>query len=196
MAQPGVNIAKAKAAMRGNARAHRRVLFDRLAGEAGDTAAKIGLRFLEMAVPGKAAGYYPVYSEFNTLPLLNMLGRNGWVTGLPVVTRPNAPLTFREWRVGEDLEPGDHRIPVPAASARTFQPDILLVPLLAYDRTGFRLGYGGGYYDRTLAMLRKAGQVVAIGLAFADQAVDSVPHDALDQQLDWILTESGPLRCR
>ena len=182
--------------MRGDARAHRRALFDRLAGEAGDTAAKIGLRFLEMAAPGKVAGYYPVYSEFNTLPLLNMLGRSGWVTGLPVVTRPNAPLTFREWRAGEDLEPGDHRIPVPAASAQTFQPDILLVPLLAYDRAGFRLGYGGGYYDRTLAMLRKAGPVVAIGLAFADQAVDSVPHDALDQQLDWILTESGPLRCR
>lgn len=82
--------------------------------------------------------------------------------------------------------------PHPQAEAVT--PSVLLVPLLAFDRTGYRLGYGGGFYDRTLEALRMVGPITAIGIAYAGQMVDAVPHDDLDQRLDAVLTEAGLMR--
>ncbi len=163
---------------------------------AGQAAARIGLSFLGPRAPGAAAGYHAVKSEFDPGALMAALSAAGWITGLPVVTAAEAPLSFRRWQRGEALEAGVHDIPVPAKTAATIAPDVVLVPLLAFDRRGYRLGYGGGYYDRTLAMLRKAGPAVAVGLAFAGQEVEAVPHDGLDQRLDWVLTETGPLRCK
>ena len=84
----------------------------------------------------------------------------------------------------------------PGSQARVLEPDVLLVPLLAFDRSGHRLGYGGGYYDRTLRDLRRRRPIVAVGLAFGCQEVDAVPHLDYDERLDWVLTPDGPISCR
>lgn len=195
MAQRGPDIVNAKMAMRARAGTRRREIFNASGGQAAHSVARIGLGFLKRGAPGLAALYHPVNSEFDGTALMQALSRAGWRTGLPVVTAKDSPLTFRLWQMGDALEPGDHDIPIPAKTAATFRPDVILLPLLAFDQRGTRLGYGGGYYDRTLAMLRKAGPVQAVGLGFAGQEVGAVPHDALDQRLDWILTETGPVRC-
>ena len=88
------------------------------------------------------------------------------------------------WGIGE-----------PLPSAPVLEPDVMLVPLLAFDARGYRLGYGGGFYDRTIAQLRNQKPVLTIGVAFDEQRVDAVPHVDYDQRLDWVLTPSGPLRC-
>jgi 5-formyltetrahydrofolate cyclo-ligase len=86
-------------------------------------------------------------------------------------------------------------IPEPKPERPAVEPDILLVPLLAFDDAGRRLGYGGGFYDRTLTGLRARKASVAVGLAYDEQRIDAVPHLDYDQQLDWVLTPSGPIRC-
>ena len=110
---------------------------------------------------------------------------------LPVVVERDRHLDFRAWSPGDDLEAGDHGTWHPYPSAPLVVPDVVLVPLLAFDRAGWRLGYGGGYYDRTLQGLRRAAPVTTIGIGFAAQEVMTVPHDGHDQRLDWIATETG-----
>ena len=103
------------------------------------------------------------------------------------------PLVFRAWKPGDPLNAGVWGIQEPLPSAPALDPDILLVPLLAFDTRGYRLGYGGGFYDRTLAGFRMRKRVVAIGVAFDEQRIDAVPHTDYDQRLDWVLTPSGPI---
>ena len=124
--------------------------------------------------------------------LLARLARAGYRTCLPVLTPKGHPLVFRAWAAGEPLVPRMWGIREPAPTADVVEPDVLLVPLLAFDANGWRLGYGGGYYDRTLARLRVAKTIVAIGLAFDEQELAAVPHGPFDQPLDWVLTPSGP----
>jgi len=114
---------------------------------------------------------------------------------LPVMVAKAHPLQFRAWRPGDPLVDRMWGIREPADTAEVVRPDILLVPLLAFDARGFRLGYGGGFYDRTLQELRSEKAVTAIGVAFDEQRVDAVPRDGYDQSLDWVLTPSGLLRC-
>ncbi|MGI9415240.1 MAG: 5-formyltetrahydrofolate cyclo-ligase [Hyphomicrobiales bacterium] len=154
-----------------------------------------GLDFLDRSAPGTVSGFHPYGSEIDCTGLLERLSDEGWVTALPVVVGPVRPLEFRPWRPGEPLEAGAWSIPVPGDAAGAVVPDVLLVPLLAFDRRGYRLGYGGGFYDRTLDQLRAENTVVAVGVAFAGQEVDAVPHDTQDQPLDWMLTQAGPFRC-
>ncbi len=137
------------------------------------------------------AGYMPIGSELDCLPLLNRLVATGVPVCLPVVANPDAPLIFRRWLPDDPLVTGTFGISEPTPAAQEVSPRALLVPMLAFDRQGHRLGYGGGYYDRTLQALRAAGDVVAIGVAFAGQLRDKVPVAAGDQPLDWILTEVG-----
>jgi 5-formyltetrahydrofolate cyclo-ligase len=106
------------------------------------------------------------------------------------------PLIFRRWHPGDELAETTWGIREPLPSAPELVPEIVLAALLAFDARGYRLGYGGGFYDRTLAAVRAHNPVVAIGLAYDEQRVDAVPHLDYDQQLDWVLTPSGPLRCR
>ena len=153
-----------------------------------------GLSFLGPDASGAVSGFYPYGSEIDCTGLLDRLSGEGWVTALPVVVGPDQPLRFRAWTPGEALEPGAWSIPVPVEAAPEVEPDVLLVPLLAYDRQGYRLGYGGGFYDRTLDRLRARKPVTAVGVAFAGQEVDAVPHDAHDQPLDWMLTERGAMQ--
>ena len=137
------------------------------------------------------AGYMPIGSEIDCVPLLKRLAAADVGLCLPVVTGPEVPLIFCRWQPDDRLVSGSFGISEPAATTPDVSPQVLLVPMLAFDRRGNRLGYGGGYYDRTLKELRATGDVVAIGVAFAGQLRDKVPVSDADQPLDWILTELG-----
>lgn len=146
-------------------------------------------------VSGKTvSGFIPYLSEIDTRPLLKLLAAKGCTTCVPVVIGNNTPLEFRTWAPGEPTVPGRWGIPVPPEGTAVVDPDILLVPLLAYDQAGYRLGYGGGFYDRTLEKLRAMKPVTAIGVAYSAQQVDAVIRGDHDQPLDWILTEKGPVK--
>lgn len=160
---------------------------------AGTTLAARGLPFA--GEPGIVSGFMPYKSEITTVPLLNRLRRDGWQTCLPVVVAAGEPLVFRAWNPGEALVPGVWGIPAPPPSAAEVLPDVLLVPLLAFDRAGYRLGYGGGFYDRTLAKLRAIKEVVAVGVAYHAQMVDQVPRAGYDAPLDYVMTEEETFRC-
>ncbi|WP_219821534.1 5-formyltetrahydrofolate cyclo-ligase [Sneathiella aquimaris] len=133
--------------------------------------------------------YWPIGSEIDVSPLVDPLLDGGCICALPVVEAIAQPLVFRQWHKDDVLEKGVMDIPVPVASAKIVIPDILVVPLLGFDRTGYRLGYGGGFYDRTLAQLRGAGHCLAVGYAYAGQEVENLPTDKFDQPLDWVVTE-------
>jgi len=134
------------------------------------------------------ASYYPIGSEIDPRPLAETFMCEQVKIGLPVLAGPNLPVTFRRWSPGDVLERGPFGVLEPTAEARTVVPDILLVPLVAADRAGGRLGYGKGYYDRTLSGLRAAGSITAIGLAYDEQIMDGIAIEAHDQPLDWIIT--------
>ncbi len=136
------------------------------------------------------AGYWPIGDEMDVRPALVALDRIGVSVSLPEIVSSQRPLRFRAWRPDEALIAGAHGTFQPLAAVPMMRPDVVLTPLLAFDRQGYRIGWGGGYYDRTLALLRKTGACVAIGAAYAAQEVDAVPRDAYDQPLDWIITEA------
>ena len=138
-----------------------------------------------------AAVFLSIRGEADTDPLIEALVTAGVTVALPVTVERARPLLFRAWRPGEGLEAGHYGIRVPLASAREVSPDVLFVPLAAYDRRGFRLGYGAGYYDSSLEALRRQKTVVAVGVAFSIQEVESVPTEPHDQRLDAVITEHG-----
>jgi 5-formyltetrahydrofolate cyclo-ligase len=136
------------------------------------------------------AGYMPMRTEIDPLPA--MAAHRG-VVGVPVIIGKDQALRFREWTPGAQMVEGAFKALIPAEGAWV-EPEVLIVPLLAFDARGFRLGYGGGFYDRTLEALRARGPVLAIGFAFSAQEVAEVPTDATDQRLDLIVTETGVMR--
>ena len=133
------------------------------------------------------AGYMPMRTEIDPLPA--MAAHQGPV-GVPVIVAKAAPLRFREWSPGCRLIEGAFRARIPEEGGWV-EPEVLIVPMLAFDARGYRLGYGGGFYDRTLEQLRAQGPVLAVGFAFAAQEVAKVPTDAFDQRLDAVVTEKG-----
>lgn len=141
---------------------------------------------------GDAVGsYWPMADELDSAPLLHRLHEQGHVCALPAVTGPGQPLVFGRWQPGATLRRGRLGEPMPAEDAPVVTPRWLLVPLLAYDRAGYRLGYGGGFYDRTIGRLRRDGTLAAaVGLAYSAQEVHAVPHEAGDERLDWVVTEA------
>ena len=128
-------------------------------------------------------------------PLSDELHKLGWKLALPWCEGPDLPVVFRAWTPGDDMAPAVWGIAEPLPTRAAIAPDIVLVPLLAFDPAGYRLGYGGGFYDRSLEELRAAKPVVAVGIAYDEQRRDAVPHLDYDQPLDWVLTPSGPLKC-
>jgi 5-formyltetrahydrofolate cyclo-ligase len=135
------------------------------------------------------SGFMPLKSEINPLPLMRKLADAGARLALPVVAGKGRPLTMRAFAFGEELASGVWGIREPKPDAPQVFPDILIVPLLAFDRRGHRIGYGAGYYDMTIAELRARKPVVAIGIAFAAQEIAEVPTTPRDARLDLVLTE-------
>jgi len=137
------------------------------------------------------AGYWPMDEEADIRLLMTSLHRRGHRVALPGDLRRGTPLRFFHWHPDDHLEAGYEGLLEPAAGNEEIHPEVLLVPLLSFDATGARLGYGGGFYDRTLAVLRKARKIVAVGVAYSDQEVDSLPVGDHDERLDWVVTELG-----
>ncbi|MGL4526293.1 MAG: 5-formyltetrahydrofolate cyclo-ligase [Aestuariivirga sp.] len=190
-----MSIAEIKKSARGAAAKRRAEAHAALKDEAGLALAARGLPDGLADRRGIVSGFIPYKSEITTLPLMAALLQLGWRTALPVVIAPDTPLVFRAWSPGDRLEPGVWDIPVPLAAAPEVLPDLLLVPGLSFDRRGFRLGYGGGFYDRTLAKLRAVKPVTAIGVAYHAQIVDEVVRDAFDAPLDYVMTEQETIAC-
>jgi 5-formyltetrahydrofolate cyclo-ligase len=144
------------------------------------------------------SAYWPMGDELDTRPLIAALHARGHTIGLPVILGKRQPLLFRAWAHDLDFEPGGFGTQVPPAGQPEVLPALLYVPLLAFDRAGYRLGYGGGFYDRTLAKLAAAAgpgrRPIAVGVAFAGQEVERVPREATDERLDWIVTEAETIR--
>ena len=143
----------------------------------------------------RVSAFHPYRSEIDTRPLLGRLAGEGWTTALPVVIAQGWPLKFRRWLPGEPLVKDNMGIEIPRLGEPEVEPDVLIVPLLAFDRNGYRLGYGGGYYDRTLATLRTKKRIIAIGAAYSTQEVETVPHESYDEKLDFVMTERGIITC-
>ena len=154
-----------------------------------------GLAIAERGLPVEVtpgtvvSGFSPLKSEISPLPLLRRLADAGASLALPVVIGRGQPLVLRAWSFGAPLVSGVWGIREPPADAPELFPDILIVPLLAFDRRGHRVGYGAGYYDMTIARLRAIKPVTAIGIAFAAQEIAAVPATPRDARLDLVLTE-------
>ncbi len=129
--------------------------------------------------------------EIDVRPVLQVVAAEGKEVYLPVVETKDEPLIFRRWRPGDVLETSSFDVEEPAADQPAGTPDCLIVPLLAFDKGGYRLGYGGGFYDRTIAALKAAGLCLTIGAAYAGQLMDHLPRESHDQPLDMIVTEKG-----
>ena len=135
------------------------------------------------------SGFMPLKTEINPLPLMRSLAAQGARLALPAIDGRGKPLIMRAFAFGDELASGQWGIREPKADTPDVAPDVLLVPLLAFDRTGHRIGYGAGYYDMTIARLRAMKPVVAVGIAFAAQEIGEVPVTPRDARLDLVLTE-------
>jgi 5-formyltetrahydrofolate cyclo-ligase len=188
------SIDAAKQAMRSDMEGVRSALSAAEREAGADALAHEGIAFAAPSAHAVISGYAAIGDELSLWPLLETLAASGRPIALPVTVRKGAPLIFRQWEPGAVLRGGAFRVPIPGEDAAELEPEILLVPLLAFDREGFRLGYGAGFYDRTLSKLRARGRVTAIGIAFETQQIEAVPHNAYDEPLDWVLTPSGPVK--
>ncbi len=175
--------AKIKAAARAEAFARRKEAFAARRPDAADRLKQVLAEFSGSAL----AGYMPMRTEIDCLPA--MAAHDGAV-GVPVILGAGMALKFREWVPNARMVPGEFGALIPEKGG-WIEPDVLIVPLLAFDRRGYRLGYGGGFYDRTLEELRARRAVTAIGFAFALQEMAEVPIEPTDQKLDLIVTEAG-----
>lgn len=167
-------------------------------GQRHDAAQAIAAYALPVELPAGAivAGFSPIRGEIDPFPLMETLMAKGATLALPVSIAPGQPLLFREWAPGAPLVRGAYGIFEPSSEAMEVDPDIVLVPLAAFDRAGHRIGYGAGYYDRTLPLLRRLKKVTAVGVAFAVQEIESVPISEHDAPLDLVLTDRDVIDLR
>ena len=182
----------AKRLLRSTARVTRAAAAAADSAAGGPAAAALRDRVLAAVDPAPgtvAAAYWPLGDEIDPRPLMTALHERGLRLALPAIRAAGAPLDFRAWQPGDALQAAGFGTREPLAAAPLLRPALLLVPLLAFDAAGYRLGYGGGFYDRSLALLRAAGDTLAVGLAYADQQVAAVPREATDQPLDLVVTE-------
>ncbi len=164
---------------------------------AGDDLAEAAAAALDAAdawpEPGlTVSGYWPIQSEINPFPLMQVFEERGYDLALPVLTPTEAGyrMGFRRFRLGDPLVPGPFGIREPEVAPEV-EPDVLLLPMLGFDAAGVRLGYGGGYFDRALQALRAGKPVTAYGIAFSAQQLAEVPREGHDERLDGIFTETG-----
>ena len=151
---------------------------------------------LEIARGTVVSGYSPIRSEIDPAPLMRALAAHGAQLALPAIMARGQSLAFRAWSPNDKLLLGPLGILEPSPAAIEVIPDIMLVPLAAFDRAGHRIGYGAGHYDYTLAHLRKLKHIIAVGLAFAAQEIVAVPALPHDVALDYVLTETEVLDFR
>lgn len=141
------------------------------------------------------SAYWPIRDELDPRPLLQALAERGAACALPTVVGRDRPLVFRAWRPGDTLVEARFGLREPAGTAPPLTPRIVIAPLLAVDPAGRRLGYGGGYYDRTLAALRRGGEVVAVGIGYDVQIRPGVPAGPGDMRVDWVVSERRIIDC-
>jgi 5-formyltetrahydrofolate cyclo-ligase len=177
-----------KADLRISALARRDALSSEQRAAAAEAIAARGLP-IEIKPGTVVAGYSAIRSEFDPAPLMRKLAAQGMLLALPVISARGQSLRFRAWFPHDKLQQGPLGILEPSPAAAEVIPGIVLVPLAAFDRSGHRIGYGAGHYDRTLAQLHKSKGFAAIGLAFAAQQVKTVPALQHDVALDYVLTE-------
>ena len=175
--------------MRATALAARDALSDAERAAAALAIAARGLPF-EILPGNVVSGYSPIRSEIDPVPLMRALAGQGARLALPAVTARGRALAFRAFSSGDRLMLGPLGILEPSPAATELIPDVMLVPLAAFDRAGHRIGYGAGHYDYTLAHLRKMKPITAIGVAFAVQEIETVPAMPHDVALNYVLTET------
>jgi 5-formyltetrahydrofolate cyclo-ligase len=187
--------ARAEATER-RAAAHAALARDRGAAHAGQALCENVMAAVPIPPSAIVSGYWPVKEEIDDLPLLRRLIALGHPCGLPVIEGRGFPLKFRRWHPERPLVAGKWGIATPDEGCEDVEPELVIVPLLAFDRRGNRLGYGAGYYDRTLAGLRARGRgrTLAVGVAYGAQEAEAVPVDDDDERLDWIVTETEAIR--
>ena len=191
-------MTETKAELRDRMRNERKRLKAALPG-AGEAAAGHAAALIRTMTfqPRSAALYLPRGGELDSLPLARELARRGLRLALPRADISGAPLAFHAWKPGDAVEADAEGCAAPLHSTETLDPDIVIVPLVAFDRCGRRLGQGGGYYDRTIEALgRRSPRPLFVGLAFAGQEAAAIPHEAHDQKLDGVLTERGYMPAR
>lgn len=184
-----------KSSLRKQQKAVRKAAFEKYGDAAAEAIRDFGLGFTGTAAPAVVSGFCPIGQELDPMPLMERLRADGFELCLPVMAGKDKPLVMRAWQPGDEMNEVMWGIREPLPSAPCVEPDIILAALLAFDSEGYRLGYGGGYYDRTIARAKAIKPVVVVGLAYDELRVDSVPHDDHDQPVDWILTPSGPIKC-
>ena len=163
------------------------------AGDAADRATEHLLGYVaELNRPLIISAYMPIRTEIDVLPAMHALHGLGHRICVPVIVRPGLPLSFREWTPECEMREGPFGAQVPEAG-KWFAPELLIVPLVSFDTQGFRLGYGGGFYDRSLELLRKKNRTMAVGYAYSAQ-MGEVPVEITDQRLDAMVTEGGVTR--
>jgi 5-formyltetrahydrofolate cyclo-ligase len=180
-----VSLSETKAAARKAAFAVRKPLFEKANGAQAGYLSEVLAGYRGVPV----SGFMPIRTEIDPRAAMAEASAHGPV-GVPVIEAEARPLTFARWTPDTAMVAGAFGAAVPAV-LEFFEPEILIVPLLSFDRRGGRLGYGGGFYDRTLEMLRARRATLAIGFAFAGQEVTAAPLEATDQPLDLIVTEAG-----
>jgi 5-formyltetrahydrofolate cyclo-ligase len=177
-----------KAELRAKALAKREALSDKQREKSAQALAKRGLP-LDIVAGMVVSGYSPIRNEIDPAPLMVKLAAQGARLALPVINARGKSLTFRAWSPTDRLMLGPLGIPEPSPAAAELIPDIMLVPLAAFDRLGHRIGYGAGHYDHTFAHLRKSKAVIGIGVAFGVQEIEAVPALSHDVALDYVLTD-------
>jgi 5-formyltetrahydrofolate cyclo-ligase len=190
-----------KAELRRRSLARRDLVTPREAHEAAASVARRGValvadiaRNTALDAPRVVSVYWPIRSELNTRPLIDALVAEGYRVTLPLMHKVRHPLVFRAFTPGDDLVKGPFGLSEPSDDKPAHDPDIVFSPLAAFDRRGFRLGYGGGIYDATLSALRATKPVIAIGVAYSCQEANHVPIEPHDQRLDFVMTEQETIQ--
>lgn len=185
------SVTEAKSRMREVAKSRRSAIAPEKRAAMSEALAHLDTAKVIGAPPMVVSAFKSMGEELDTGPLIARLSGAGYRICLPVMQGKGKPLVFRLWSPGDVLGKAIWGIEEPTPDKPALDPDVLLVPLLAFDRSGWRLGYGGGFFDRTLRGLRARKAVRAIGLGFASQEVDAVPHLDYDERLDAVLTPDG-----
>ena len=184
-----------KAALRAESLAKRAAVSAPAAAAFAQRLADLGPELAKGQCARVVSAYAAIGEEIDTFPLLHALDAAGFEVALPITGKRGAALVFRKWTPATIMVPGRMAIPEPPPEAKMLEPDLLFVPLAAFDRRGHRIGYGAGFYDRTLEELRAKKTITAIGLAYSTQETLFIPSEDHDQPLDFVVTEKDTILC-